>query len=482
MTKNNHQIRIKLLFIIFIVWGILALTGSIGSAQTNRKFDVNNYSEIPGVREYSGSLIVRPVQMDSWKAKGLKNRDAVDKMALALKTIESFRVKEHVKELDHYIIDITKGKSEKTQIKELMDTGLYEYAEPDWIVYATTTPNDPQFSSQWHHGQNRMQSEDGWTIHTGNPSVVVAIIDDGIRTTHQDLILNRVWGYNNIQNLWEYQGGNISPLSGHGHMMTGIAAANGNNSVGVSGVGWNIGHRMIRAAYEPMKAKMSKLQNGVMVAANAGDKVISVSYSGVDTSSNLSLANWVRSKGSLLIWAAGNENRNLTLSQRDSDTIIVVGAVDQNDNKASFSNYGSYVDLVAPGVSILTTCSGSDNCYAGSSGTSSATPMVAGLAALIWSNDPSLFPGEVERKLKRSCDDLGASGVDNTFGYGRINSYESLLPYDCETQCNDANEQCVQNVQSCISSCNGDPACLATCGALAYSCQIQYQGCLSGCL
>jgi len=115
------------------------------------------------------------------------------------------------------------------------------------------------------------------------------------------------------------------------------------------------------------------------------------------------------------------------LRQSRNNDIIVVGATDSNDNLASFSAFGSFVDVVAPGIDVVTASSGSDTNYVYTSGTSFSTPLTAGLIGLIWSADSTLTSDEVEAIVKQGADDTGASGIDNTFGYGCINSYGSLL-------------------------------------------------------
>ncbi len=403
---------------------ILPAMGQQPGAQSQLKTPVH-YTAVLGDHEFSGRLIVRPLQPSAWKAAGLSEQQVEQHRQQAIAAVNQFALVEYVWQTDEYIIAVPDGKSENEVANMLLATANFQYAEPDWILYPVDCPNDSLFNSQWHHAN--MQSCPGWSIHTGNPSVSVGICDTGIRTSHQDFQLHRLEGYNAVDRVWEGQGGNIGPVHPHGTMTTGCAAANGNNGVGVSGVGWNLSHRMLRVSNSGSgSSSSSTLQHAARTAVENGDKVASVSYSGVDSSSNLTTASYIRSLGGLLVWAAGNDGRNLTFGNRDNDDIIVVGATDINDNKASFSAYGQFVDLVAPGVSVFTTDSGSDNDYASVSGTSFATPLTAGLAALIWSADPSLTPAEVEAILKGGADDLGSSGVDNTYGYGRINVNGSL--------------------------------------------------------
>lgn len=386
------------------------------------------YVERPGSEEFSGELIVRPIQPISWAARALTAEQGAAQRAAADAALAGYAILTYVPQTDEYIIQVPAGSDENATSASLMATGLFQYAEPNWILYPIACPNDPLLGNQWHHNANRMNSCAGWDIHTGNATVGVGICDTGVLTTHQDLQLHRLEGYNAVDQLWESQGGAISPVHPHGTQTTGCAAANGNNALGVAGVGWNLSHRMMRVSnLSSGSASLSVLQHAARTSVEAGDKVASVSYSGVDSSSNLTTATYIKSIGGLLVWAAGNDNRNLTFGNRDNDDIIVAGATDQNDAKASFSAYGVFVDVVAPGVGVATTSSSSTSSYAAVNGTSFACPLTAGLVALIWSANPALTPDEVEDILKQSCNDLGTAGLDNTFGYGRINVNNALV-------------------------------------------------------
>ncbi|NOG53262.1 MAG: S8 family serine peptidase [Planctomycetes bacterium] len=412
-----------------------------GTCFGSERGKIIEYQEVMGQTEFSGRLIVRPVQADAWQDTGLTNREIAARDTMARTIVEQYGLCDYVLQTDEYIIFVPRDKTENDVSASLMETGLFQYAEPDWIIYPLDCPNDSRFGNQWHHDSNRMQSCDGWTLHTGNPSVSVGICDTGIRTTHEDFQQHRLEGYNAVDRQWESQGGNIGAVHPHGTNTTGCAAANGNNGVGVAGVGWDLSHRMLRVSNSSGGgAYMSTLQHAARTAVESGDRVASVSYSGVDTSSNLTTATYVKSIGGLLVWAAGNDGRNLTYGNRDNDDIIVVGGTDSGDSRAYFSAYGQFVDLVAPGVSVYTTNSSSNSSYTSVNGTSFSTPLTAGLAALIWSYDPSLTPDEVEAALKSGCDDLGSGGVDNTYGYGRINVYGSL------TSLNPGNQSPVANL------------------------------------
>ncbi|MCB9882755.1 MAG: S8 family serine peptidase [Planctomycetes bacterium] len=383
------------------------------------------FAEVKGEKEFSGRMIVRPRQV---KAAAIAPDEAASARAQrkeALEALAVYPLVEYVAQTDEYLIRVPPNSSEREVATKLMATGGFEYAEPDWTLYPVVTPNDTFFSAQWQH-QN-MQSEAAWNLHTGNPSVSVGICDTGVLTTHEDLQLHRLEGYNAVDQVWESNGGQIGPVHSHGTQTTGCAAANGNNGKGVAGVGWNLSHRMLRVSnVSTGSASMSVLQHAARTAVENGSKVASVSYSGADSSSNLTTATYIKSIGGLLIWAAGNDSRNLTFGNRDNDDLIVVGATDSADALSSFSAFGTFVDVVAPGTSVATTSSASDTSYVYTSGTSFSTPFTAGLCAMVWSANPSLTPNQVEAIVKGSCDDLGSTGVDNTFGYGRINLFKAV--------------------------------------------------------
>jgi len=424
---------------------MLGLLSSAAAQRTERHFQ-----PVPGQREFTGKMIVRPVQAgpERTEARGRRLRK------LAARQLGSLQVLKYVPQTDEYIVRVPQGQTENQLAQALMRSGAFQYVEPDWLLYPNPVqsiqqrspvdgghtgqhsfpkppnsicPDDPLFSSQYHHQANIMQSCDGWAFTTGLANVSIGICDTGLRTTHEDLQLHRLEGFNATTMLWESQGGQIGAIHPHGTWTTGTAAANGNNGIGVVGVGWNLKHRMLRVSDSLTGASsLSTLQTAARTSIESGDRVASVSYSGVSSSSNQSTATYIKSIGGLLVWAAGNSALQLTLSDRDADDLLVVGATGSTDALAGFSNYGRFVDLVAPGVNILTTDPGADNSYAAVSGTSFACPLTAGLCALLWSFDPALTPDEVESIIKLGAEDLGSLGIDDRFGYGRINVKNSL--------------------------------------------------------
>ncbi len=405
----------------------ISLTGMALAGNGNGGSQFEPYVASAGVLEFTGQMIARPLQSQQGLDQGLSEIEIASIRKSAVAQINaSATVLEYVWQTDEYIIQLPAGVTENQLAKQLLATGEFDYVEPNWMAYPTEVPNDSRLGSQWHHKPDTTDSYGGWDVYTGDPSVSVGICDTGVKTTHEDLQLHRLEGYNAPSKKWENAGGQITDINGHGTWCTGTAAANGNNGKGVSGMGWDLSHRMLRVTNNSGGgAYMSDLTHAARTAADAGDRCASVSYSGAEGSSARSAATYAKSVGSLVFWSAGNEGRRMS-GDRDNDDLLVIGATTSSDNKSNFSNYGGYVDFMAGGSGIYTTDRGNNSSYRAVDGTSFSCPMAAGLAALIWSADPSLSPDQVEAVLKATCTDLGATGVDDTFGYGRIDSKDAL--------------------------------------------------------
>jgi len=381
----------------------MAMAGDVGGP--------NQFVEQPGVHEFSGRMIARPVQ----------NNAAGNN--LAKQHIEAnYPVVKYYPDTDWYVINIPQGQNEDSVAQTLMDMKIFEFVEPDWICYPVDAPNDTRFAEQWNMA--KIQAPTAWNYNTGFNGITVAICDTGLRTTHLDLPSLRKEGYNAVDDLWETNGGNVNDIHGHGTHTTGIAAAHGNNARGVSGVGWNYAHRIVKVSNAANgNSSIATLTHAAVFASQQGDRVVSVSYSGVNDAAVRAAATTVRSNGGLLFWAAGNDGQVMNSPTRDADNLVVVGSTNETDGRSSFSNYGLYVDLFAPGSNILSLSNAGDDSYTTMSGTSMATPCAAGLAALIWSQNPAFTSSEVEALLKGTCDNVGNS---NTFGYGRINAAKAM--------------------------------------------------------
>ncbi len=407
---------------------------------------------IPGVREYSGQLIVRPLERSVLREQGFDRSEIRALREAANSELGRHDVIERVAATNEFLVRVPANSNESKLSRELMATGLYEYAVPDWIVYplgaATTAqqgqaranpqapagasilpncPDDPMLGLQWHHDSNRVASCEAWALYTGPTDLSIGVCDTGIRTTHEDLLLNRLEGYNAVDRLWESAGGDISPKHYHGTRTTGMVAANGNNGAGICGVGWNLKHRMLRVSNaSDGGAQLSVLHHAARTSVESGDRIANVSYHGAWLTGNTATATYVKSLGGLLVWGSGNTGGNASHADRDDDDLIVVGASTNTDTTWTSTTYGTYMDLLAPGAGIYTTDASHDSDYAVASGTSYAAPLTAGVCAMIWGQQPTLSPSDVERILKLGAEDLGTPGLDIFSGYGRVQMFNSL--------------------------------------------------------
>jgi len=292
-----------------------------------------------------------------------------------------------------------------------------EFAELDWFLsLAQMAPNDPFYLDPNAWGLQKINGPAAWSINTGSPNIVIAILDTGVDGTHPDLAPNMVPGWNIYDN-----NADSSDAQGHGTMVAGTAAAATNNSIGVASVAWNCRIMPVRIADSSGYATVSDIASGLTWAANHGARVANISFNANGYSTISSAASYFQSKGGVVAVAAGNNGTSVTMA--DDPYMLAVGATDSSDLLFSWSNRGNNLDLVAPGH-VVTTAPG--GIYAGADGTSFAAPIVAGAAALLFSANPGLTPAQVQNILKQSADDLGTSGWDSTYGCGRVNLSRAL--------------------------------------------------------
>ena len=329
------------------------------------------------------------------------------------------------------------------QIAEEYEKNPYvEYAEPNYIFHICSEPNDTFFDQQWALNQSNdhdIDAPEAWDYETGDSNVVIAVIDTGVDWEHVDLADN-IWnntaetvngidddgnGYIDDIRGWDFVYNDSNPMDDHNHgtHCAGIIGAVGNNGVGVSGVCWNCSIMPVKAINSWGGGYETDLANAIIYAADNGADIISMSWGGYFDSSLIRDAiDYAYSKGVVLVAAAGNSNTDTESYPAAYSHVIAVAAVDENDEKAYFSNWGTWVDVAAPGVNILSTIR-NDN-YDRYSGTSMACPFVAGLSGLILSNSSTLTPEQVKSILKSKVDYVSS---DYYIGTGRINAYRSIL-------------------------------------------------------
>jgi len=320
------------------------------------------------------------------------------------------------------------------------------YAEPNYIVKLNlpqepvlpsfradgpNKPNDPMFEKQYHHVN--IKSLDGWAVEQGNKDLVLSIVDTGVDFNHPDLKDKMLPGYNTVDDKPGVEDGN-----GHGTHCAGIAAALTNNGVGVAGVAPNVKILPVQVLSKEGYGSYASVAAGIIWAADHGAKVISMSLGGPQSSPIVSEAvKHALSKDAMLIAAmgnsgAGNDGMKPIKSYPAAEPgVMAIGASDSKDQRARFSQVGDWHSVIAPGVNILATfptysseMPGKD--YGAISGTSMATPAVAGLAALLRSKYPQLNQAQVKAHIEATSDDLGKPGFDIQYGHGRINVARAL--------------------------------------------------------
>jgi subtilisin family serine protease len=375
------------------------------------------FNQVVGVREFTGQLIVRPLSKAELIRRGATAAEADAKRLQARNLV--VRGSKYVPATDEYVVKVPAGKSENDYSQSLLNTSLFQYAEPNWRLYPQVAPNDPMVGNQYHHRITK--SFEAWNLWKGSATFITAFTDTGVRLDHEDLKANLVPGYNSVDRKAQVDGGEVSDVNGHGTHVAGDGSAIGNNGVGLSGMGWNFRIMPVRVSNDPSGgASFDDILDGARWAADHGAKTISTSYTGVDGDAVQTTGAYIKAKGSLYLYAAGNDNRDLSgFSHKD---VIVVGASDENDKKADFSAYGRGIHVFAPGVNVLSTTS--DGGYGAASGTSMATPVANGSIALMWSMNPKLPAQRIQDIFEASCDSIGPKEI---FGFGRINQFKNVV-------------------------------------------------------
>lgn len=325
------------------------------------------------------------------------------------------------------------------------NAGVPLSCEPNRVVKAFTTTNDPYLGNLY--GLTKMAAQEAWGYTTGSASTVVAIIDTGVNYNHPDLYDNILRnsgevaanyqdddGNGYVDDVLGYDFANIDadPDDDHGHgsHCAGIVGARGNNGLGVVGINWSVGILPVKALDSRGSGTSADVAAGIEYAVDRGAAIVSLSLGGPWPSSAIENAiSYARGQGVLVVAAAGNQGRDIDEypmypASLTDENIISVAATTADDDIAYFSNFGvTSVDVGAPGYNIQSTVLGAD--YAYYSGTSMATPYVAGLAALVKSANPALSYAELRDAIFSSVDYIPALGGKTSTG-GRVNAYSAV--------------------------------------------------------
>lgn len=314
--------------------------------------------------------------------------------------------------------------------KRLEELEIVNYAERVPIMRVSYTPNDLGPSSgtnnQWF--LHRIDAQQAWDISTGNTDIKVAIVDDAVLTNHPDLIPNLLPGYDVADNDNDAMP-NTADMS-HGTHVAGIASAATDNGQGVASIGFNV--KLIPVKSSNSAQFVSDAYAGVVWAYQNDADVINMSWGGSGYSqTGQNIMNNAYSAGCVNVAAAGNDNTSTVFYPAGYDNVISVASSRENDAKSGFSNYGTWIDITAPGSSILSTYIGSgfSATYASIQGTSMASPLVAGLCGLIKSVNPQMTQTQIENCLLSTADNINAvnGSYIGQLGAGRINAYQAVL-------------------------------------------------------
>ena len=357
-------------------------------------------------------------------------------------------------------------------LQQMANNPNVEWVEPNYFSFISDTPDDTHFPQQW--GLTKVQADLAWDISHGSTDIVIAVIDTGVDHNHLDLEDN-IWhnpgeipdndldddgnGYEDDNIGWDFVSATMAsipapydeyedveppdrdPMDSHGHGTgcAGIASAVTNNSRGVAGTAWNCKIMALRAGYKTEDSKGTLLDSdsaeALKYAADNGAHVISMSWGGGGSYILHTAIEYAYNAGCILIAAAGNEGNHpppvpLHYPAAYPD-VIAVAASDENDNRASFSSYGPWVHIAAPGKNIYSTTfvlEPYNDTYGLWNGTSMSTPIVAGAAALILSQNPTLMADTVLQMLLDSGDDIEWTVDEIAIEPDkRLNIYEALL-------------------------------------------------------
>lgn len=320
---------------------------------------------------------------------------------------------------------------------QLADHPLLEYAEIDAIATgASVVPNDPAFTngSQWyltntlHTGASvRADSHipEAWHYTTGSSNVIVAVLDSGITPALAEFAGRLVPGY-------DFVNGDTNPVDDHGHgtWVTSVLAANTSNGLGMAGVDWHCRIMPIKVLNATNEGTYSDITQGIEFAVSNGAKIINMSLGGAP--SDFTLAQAIVdaiATGLVCITVTHNDGTNVIRFPGRMPETITVGATDKWDERASFSNFGQEIDIVAPGKSIPTIQTNGSIGFV--NGTSFSCPQVAGVAALLAALQPDIHNERVRSLLIAAADDqVGPTndvpGFDHEYGWGRLNAYNTM--------------------------------------------------------
>ncbi len=395
--------------------------------------DTNNSSlqldpYVPGSNAYLDSLILE---------------HGIDTIAGTLQNAPSF-----------YRIEFSDSSEVDQLVQALQSANTFDLAEKMPYFQATYDPNDPRYPQQW--SLSKVNAPKAWDSSKGDSSVRIAIVDNAVSTGHEDLKA-AMWdnsdemdgnsldddlnGYPDDKHGYDVadQDGDPDPPSGsgsnsawvHGTHVGGIAGASTDNGMGIASVGHDAKLIAVKCSENSSGGSaLTHAYEGVDYAIQVGADVINMSFGSYsNTKVGEVLLQEARSKGIALMGAAGNDDSTGVHYPAGHSQVMAIGATNSSDEKAFFSNYGNWIDVMAPGTSIESSLSGgSGDQYGALNGTSMATPLVSGVAALVLSADPNITPSELEQLIEDGATDISDKNpsYSGQLGSGRVDAYNAV--------------------------------------------------------